>query len=43
MDKPANNTNMVIYGAVQSRCYIINTNNTGMRVRRKFSTDRQSR
>ena len=37
----SNSTKMVIYSTVQTRCYI--TNNTGMRARRKFSTDRQSR
>ena len=34
---------MVIYSAVQSRCYIINMNNTGMGLHRHFSIDRQSR
>jgi len=34
---------MVIYNTVQSRCYIININNTGIGVQRKFSIDRQSR
>jgi len=34
---------MVIYSAVQSICYIININNTGIGVHRNFSIDRQSR
>ena len=34
---------MVIYSTVQSRCYIININNTGIDVHRKFSIDRQRR
>jgi len=34
---------MVIYSTVQSRCYIININNTGIGVHRNFSIDRQSR
>jgi len=34
---------MVIYSTVQSRCYIISTNNTGIGVHRNFSIDRQSR
>ena len=37
------NTKMVIYSTVQSRCYIININNTGIGVQRIFSIDRQSR
>jgi len=37
----SNNTKMVIYSALESRCYI--ANNIGMRARRKFSTDRPSR
>jgi len=32
---------MVVYSAVQSRCYIININNTGIGVHRNFSIDRQ--
>jgi len=34
---------MVIYNTAQSRCYIININNTGIGVHRNFSIDRQSR
>jgi len=34
---------MVIYSTVQSRCYIININNTGIGVHRNFSIDRQCR
>jgi len=34
---------MVIYSTVQSRCYIININNTGIGVHRSFSIDWQSR
>jgi len=34
---------MAIYSIVQSRCYIININNTGIGVHRNFSTDRLSR
>jgi len=34
---------MFFYSAVQSRCYIINLNNTSIGVHRNFSIDRQSR
>jgi len=37
-----NNTKMVIYSTVQSGCYIININNTGISVHRNVSIDRQS-
>ena len=37
------NRKMVIYSAVQSRCYIININNMGIGVHRNFSIDRKSR
>jgi len=34
---------MDIYSTVQSRCFIININNTGISVHRNFSIDGQSR
>ena len=34
---------MVIYSRVQSKCYIVNINNTGIGVNRNFSIDRQNR
>ena len=39
----SNNTKMVIYSTVQSRCYIININHTGIGVNRNISIDLQSR
>ena len=39
----SNNTKMVIYSTVQSRCYIINIKNTSIGVHRNFSIDRLSR